>query len=478
METDKGKSQTTASYLVDTLQNLVANLGTGRDKSVYSTFVDGIDIGRDRTLADTIYRFQWMSKIVDILPYDMVRQWRTWFSLKATPEQIKEIELAEKRLQYKSNMQEALTWGRLYGGCAIVLSVDGHGDASIELDVTKIKKGQLKRLLVIDRHRLFPQIQTIITDPASPFFGEPERYLLVQTETQNTQLIHRSRLVKFIGQKAPYWPRKRLLLWGDSILTRIYDVMRDSETVISSIASMVQESTIDIIQVEGLADALSSDGDEKIKERFALLALMKAINNMMLLDDTEKYDRKPTDFKQLPQLMQQFLALLASASDIPATRLLGKSPDGMNATGKGDLVNYYDNISSKQESDMEDEMRYIDQAMIRSLLGEYPEGLDWRFNSLWQLTELEQADLDVKRTNKLLDLQALGVPDEVILKDIQEQGLSHNLDDKAMKKALKELEEVGNDDDTDDLLNGEEDETEESDDKETDTAVEPGKSDT
>jgi hypothetical protein len=155
--------------------------------------------------------------------------------------------------------------------------------------------------------------------------------------------------------------------------------------------------------------------------------------------------------------MDQFFSLLAAASDIPATRLLGRSPQGLNATGESDITNYYDSVSGKQESDMMDSMLYIDEAMIRSLYGEYPEGLEWEFNPLWQMSEKEIADMNLARSNTLLNLRDLGVPDKALLKDVQESGLSNNLDDEMIDKALKELsEEIDEDDDTKLLLEGDE----------------------
>jgi len=40
------------------------------------------------------------------------------------------------------------------------------------------------------------------------------------------------------------------------------------------------------------------------------------------------------------------MQLASGAADIPMTRLLGQSPAGMNATGDGDMRNYYDRIEA------------------------------------------------------------------------------------------------------------------------------------
>ena len=431
-------SGTQAKIMSDTLENLVANLNTSRDKTTYGNFVSGVDLSHDRVSCDIIYRFEWPAKIIDIPPYDMTRQWRTWQSKELDDDRLKAIYAEEKRLEYKCNIQEALTWGGLYGGCVIVISVDGHGDISTPLDVSKITKGQLKGFHVIDKWRVVPQQTSIITDPFSVFQGDPELYMVNETG----QRIHRSRLVKFIGGKLPYWDKRRYLWWGDSVLNRFYSAMRNAETINSSIASLVHETNIDVFSINGLAEYLATDGQEEIKKRFELMALMKSINNMMLIDgETETYERKGMDFKALPQLSQQFLTILSAASNIPATRFLGKSPDGMNATGESDLTIYYDMISGKQQTDLEPQMNYLDEVMIRSLFGDYPEELSWSYNPLWQISEKDQSAINLETSTTLLNLQMLGVPDEALLKDVQAMGLSNNLTDEMIELAISDIEE-------------------------------------
>ena len=43
---------------------------------------------------------------------------------------------------------------------------------------------------------------------------------------------------------------------------------------------------------------------------------------------------------------------ICGATEIPATRLFGRSPEGMNATGDSDIQNYYEKISTKQDAQL------------------------------------------------------------------------------------------------------------------------------
>jgi phage-related protein (TIGR01555 family) len=85
-------------------------------------------------------------------------------------------------------------------------------------------------------------------------------------------------------------------------------------------------------------------------ERFRLGDHLKSFNNMLLLDEMEKFERKATSFAGLPELMNKFMLHVAAAADIPVTRLFGQSAMGLNATGEGDERNYHERITSDQEN--------------------------------------------------------------------------------------------------------------------------------
>ena len=60
----------------DSLVNITANLGTGRDKASHTTYA--APVVDDYTLVNA-YRGGWLPrKIVDIPPLDATRNWRNW----------------------------------------------------------------------------------------------------------------------------------------------------------------------------------------------------------------------------------------------------------------------------------------------------------------------------------------------------------------------------------------------------------------
>jgi DNA topoisomerase IB len=169
------------------------------------------------------------------------------------------------------------------------------------------------------------------------------------------------------------------------------------------------------------------DGDAKVKQRFLLMDTCKSLLNMSIMDSEDMFTRHSMPFSGIPDLLEKFLGILSAAFDIPQTRLLGSSPGGLNSTGDGDIRNYYDSIGAEQENKLSPHLDSIDEALIRSVYGLVPDGMSYKFKSLWQMNENEEADLKAKQAGTLQMLQAMGAPSSALLRDAIELGLIKNL---------------------------------------------------
>ena len=370
----------------DSLTNLVANLGTGRDKSASSSYVLTL-VTDDQLLA--AYRTAWLPrKIIDIPAFDSVRAWRDW---QAEDEQIEAIEAEEKRLNVKGKVLEARTKARLWGGAAIML---GTGDQNLAepLNVERIGKGGLKYLTVLTRRHL--SAGETDRDPQSEFYGRPKFYQLTSVGNASVD-IHPSRLVIFNGvAQADEDIATAYQGWGDSVLQSILDAIKQADATAANIASLVFEAKIDIIRVPNFMANLADPAyRSKLIERYTLAATAKGINGTLMLDKEEEYETKTASFGTLPDVLDRFMQIASGAADIPMTRLFGQSPAGMNATGESDLRNYYDRLSAMQELEMEPAMARMDECLIRSALGSRDEDIHYTWAPLWGLSEKEQADI-------------------------------------------------------------------------------------
>ncbi|MDR7035263.1 anti-CBASS protein Acb1 family protein [Mesorhizobium sp. BE184] len=371
----------------DSLTNLVSRMGTERDKASASFY--GTPLISDEQLLNA-YRGAWLPrKIVDVPAFDSVRAWRDW---QAEGREIEDIENEENRLNVRGKVFEARIKARLWGGAAIHI---GTGDADLfkPLDVERVGKGGIKYLTVLTRRQL--SVGEIDRDVASEFYGRPAYYTM--TAGDKTQVrIHPSRLVVFTGNAQPdiEFVGANDFAWGDSVLLSILDAIKNADSTAGNVASLVFEAKIDIIRVPNFMASLKDEGyKQRLLERFTLANTAKGINGTLVLDKEEEYESKQASFATLPDVMDRFLQIVSGAADIPATRLLGQAPSGMNATGESDLRNYYDRLSAMQQVEMTPAMYRLDECLIRSALGSRPTDVYYEWAPLWGLSDKEKADI-------------------------------------------------------------------------------------
>lgn len=371
--------------LVDSLKNFVANLGTDRDKASSSKYYN---IADDIEQQVNAYRGSWLAKkIIDIPALDSTRKWRAW---QASKEQITAIESEEKRLGVKLKVLEARTKARLFGGAGIYIGIKGDKDPSLPLDPSKVQKQGIDFLTVLPMRVL--QAGELETDPISPNFSKPKFYRVSSGAGMVT--IDPSRIVRFIGVPMPDDELAANQGWGDSVLSADWTAIRNFDATIANIASLVFESKVDILGIPNLSEIM---GDKKqrdlLVERVHLAAMLKGNNGMLIRDADETHDSKTFAFAGLEKVNDIMAAAAAGAGDIPLTRLFGQSPGGLNSTGDGDIRNYYDRIQSSQELEISPAMTVLDECIINSALGSRPAEIYYNWNSLWQTTDKERADI-------------------------------------------------------------------------------------
>lgn len=424
--------------LYDTLQNVVANLATGKSKTVSDAFVTRI-ISDDQLIA--MYRSDWMSrKIVDIPVRDALRPRRDW---QADANTITRIEDAEKRHQVWAKLARALKWDRIYGGSAILIL---NGDARMDQPLRTIARGRL-RLVVLTRREIQPV--RLVDDAMRPDFREPEQYQLT-TGTGAMQYVHPSRVIRIISDERPD-PEYNPDGWSDSKLQIVYDAIHHAALTSAGIAELVHEAKIDIVRVPRLGDALSTPaGVETITKRFSLASMLKSINNMLLLGDGEDYQTKTQTFGGLNDILKSYLQIVAGAADIPAPRLLGQAPGGLNASGDTDMQNYYDHIESYRQDVIRPALERIDWLLWLDEFGTtMPSDIWWEWGPLWQMSEKDKAEIAAKKAETTEKYIGMGlIPEHIMLpavaNQLVEDGVYPGLDADELERAIAEIRSARN----------------------------------
>lgn len=393
------------SFVQDGLANILSGRGTTVDRGVHNFWVRRFTSPQQ---IEAAYLGSWLTrKIIDVPAQDMTRAGRDW-DAKDAP--IEKIEAEEKRLGYWSKLRDAVRLGRLGGGAILI----GLGDDPSTPLPANIRPGQLQYLVVLSRWQI--TLGEIDTDPASPGFNQPSFFMLSGAGSQVR--IHPSRMVCFHGLPIPAMhsttPEDRF--WGMSVVEAVDEAVQHATTATAGFASLIDEAKIDVYRFAGLADTLAqSGGDDVIMKRVQLTNQGKSTHRAVVLDGDDEWDQRQLALAGVRDVIITYDARVAGAADIPATRLFGKSPDGMNATGDSDLANYDQSIQAKQEMDLRPAIERLDAVMLPSA-GVDPK-LTWNFSPLRVLTEQQLADIENKEADTLTKLVNTGMFSEVALEE-------------------------------------------------------------
>lgn len=372
----------------DGLANMMTGMGTERDRRTFNRFI--FNMLQDFSELEAAYIDNWIARdIIDIPVDDSTREWREFASDDATA-----IREAEKFYGVQAVTQDAFKWAGVYGGAGALMITDQPFDKPLR--VKKIKKGSLKRLLVLDRMFINGQAFNV-TNPLAENYMLPDYFVV----NGGSQRIHYSHFVKAPG--APLPMRLRMINggWDDSRLRRCLEDVKDAVSAKGGVAALIQEANIDVINRENLANDLAAgDMDDVIAQRYNIFGMMKSLYRLALLDKTEEFDRKQISFGGLGAILSVLMEWTAGAAGIPMTRLFGVQSKGLGDSGQGDMNNYYNTIRGGQESKYRPFLKRIDEVLIRSTLGAMPDGLDFEFAPLSQPTDTELS------AQRLADAQA------------------------------------------------------------------------
>ena len=151
----------------------------------------------------------------------------------------------------------------------------------------------------------------------------------------------------------------------------------------------------------------TEDGEEAVVKRMQLIDMARSLLNTMVIDgDGEEYTFQTFQLGGVKDIIDESCNLLSAVTNIPQTVLFGRSPAGENATGEGDLTNYYDYVGQMQELNITDNLRYIVDLILAA---EYNNGRIEAIpeytpepRPLWNKSEKEQAELDSSRAQAAL----------------------------------------------------------------------------
>ena len=446
VQTDK---RAAAMRALDGFINSLAYLGEANELEKANDY-ERHTITRDFELLTVMYRENWLTKrIIDLPCEDMTR---AWYSISSEIEQDKLDEVA--KLEAKHNVKQEITnmmrWARLYGGAAAVMVIKGQEDMLDQpLDFDTLVPGCFRGLIVVDRtNGLYPSIE-LEEDMDDPEYGYPKYYnVITDTLSGETLRVHHSRLLQARGRMLPIQEEINEDYWGASEIEHIYEELQKRNATSANIAQLVFQANVSAMKIGNFGEAMATGTDQmkqKIMQAIFDMNRIKNSSGLLVMGADDNYEQHPYSFAGIAEVYEAFMLDMAGAAEIPATKLFGRSPQGMNSTGESDMNNYYEKLAQLQEIQLRPAIEKLLPVMAMSLWGEIPEDMEIVFKPLATTTPAERAEIMSKQAATITQAFSAGIiSQKMALRELQEQGKSigawTNITDEDIERADDEFD--------------------------------------
>lgn len=385
----------------DAFSNPLYRLGWGSQSPLEATEYPLTRMTDNYALLNSLYRDNWVvQNVVGLMVDDMLRE---WYDIKGiTPEMRDALERVERKTRLRERLAEGLRWGRLYGGAAGLIMIDGQEDLSQPLDLDMVYPGAFQGLYILDRWQGVVPNMRLVFEGGEPV---PDTYSITDALGHTVVSVHHSRVVRFTGRDLPYLERVAEMYWGESEIEALYKDVVAHDNVSANMAALTFQANINTMEVRGL-EQLFSLGSSQAQQRFwqtmQAQSVLRSNFGMQLVEQGSKLTNTQYSFAGLRDVYESMCLNLCGASHYPMTRLFGRSPGGLNATGESDLRNYYDYVDSQRESKLRPALQKLLPVLCMSAWGFVPDELDIVFPPLWTPTAKELADIAKVRAEAIV----------------------------------------------------------------------------
>lgn len=402
-----------SEFRFDDYGNNVTALGTSKDKSTFTGFIPAEDLGEE-TL-DGIYEKNSIGRrVIDRVVDDATRG---DFTLSGTDTQYDweafKSELDD--LDALNRLGDGWRWARLYGGSIVIMNVPDATDLNQALQIDKAR--EVRSLEIVESRYARPQVHNRKLGVEG--FRNPEIYD-VTTPHGKAGSVHRSRVIRFDGVRVP--PTRLLARggWGPSVLDQIWVDLRRLGSAMGYSENILHEISVMMLSIEGYREQMAGDENDRSTLQKVFEKMRWGIDslNTLILDSKDEYREQTRTVTGISQLIDQFIAAMVRATDMPRTVLLGEQPGGLNANADSEIRAWYDHVAHQQKKILTPALNRLITIMfaIKQRRNEkVPTEWVIEWEPLWQPTDKEQADAELVRAQAAQIRQtiiAVSAPDE------------------------------------------------------------------
>jgi phage-related protein (TIGR01555 family) len=326
--------------------------------------------------------------------------------VKLSEDQLNKIKKFDKDLNVKHHLSEFVRFTNIFGIRVVLFHVESDDPKYYEkpFNADGVRKGSYKGIRQIDPYWMMPMLSAESTsDPTSMHFYDPEFWII------SGRRYHRSHLVIGRGPEVADYLKPTYSFGGIPLTQRIYERIYAAERTANEAPLIAMDKRMTVLQVDTKKVALNQSDFMNRIQNWIMFKDNHAVKVLGTNESAMQFDTNLADFDSV--IMSQY-QLVSAISKVPATKLLGTSPKGFNATGEFEAKSYTQELESIQENLCTPLLQRHHLLALRSM------GLDVETEIVWNPTDsptmAELADLNAKKISASVELINSGQisPDE------------------------------------------------------------------
>lgn len=232
--------------------------------------------------------------------------------------------------------------------------------------------------------------------------------------------VNESFCAPFIGVPTVHRLAPSYKYYGMSVYQSVWSALVNDQVIMTAAANITYRSSIRHYKLKGLQQQVLAKREDQALARASLLDESVGIFGSAVMDSEDEMQVLTQTLTGLAEIDRRSAERLAAATGIPATLLLGKSPDGQNSTGKSDENNMIAYIIDYQAKMLPPIQRIF--AALISFAG--IKG-DWKisFKNPAIIEIQDKPDHDKKIIENAQQLQTMGLPEDITRRYMLENGI-------------------------------------------------------
>jgi len=267
---------------------------------------------------------------------------------------------ADVRYRINDNMREFITKGRMFGIRIAMFKVESPDPKYYEnpFNPDGVIPGSYKGISQIDPYWITPELDfSAGADPSSMFFYEPTWWRI------NGMRVHRTNLIIFRNGHIADILKPTYLYGGIPVPQQIYERVYCAERTANEAPQLAMTKRTNVINVE-LENALANQAD--FEKRIQVWTHFYDNYGIKIMGLEETATQLDTSLADLDAVIMTQYQIVAAAAEVPATKLLGTTPKGFNATGEYDEKSYHEKLESLQANHLTELLERHHLLLIRS----------------------------------------------------------------------------------------------------------------